>query len=446
MSKKSLVLVLSLVLALTVGLGGTLAYLTDRDAEANVFTVGNVDIELEEDFEQGAALIPGVKIEKVPTIVNEGNNDAWVWMTWSIPAGLDQLIQGTEDGSNENPVHWNPTGATADGYVNDTYVQNAIADGLLPEGITAQEIIDNKMTWNVFNSLGEGLNCYEEEINGEDYNTYVLLYNKALTPGEETLPSVYQLFLDQRVDVDPEGNMYFVEKGEVTALDWNINEDGAPIIYVAAYAIQKEGFATVEEAYKAYGDQWGDNGKAKYGTITVAEPASGATRPAGYVPAPTEGVIDNMIITDGSDDKTNLRALYTGEGGSANYLTEDLTIKNSYFDGTYAMNLYAVKDTGVELTVDGTTLAGWTSYTGFETATFTDCTFKANTNPEIYNVIRPYCESVFEGCEFSGTELWLDQLAGAKITLKDCTYNGKAITDASVFTVPQGDASSIVIE
>ncbi|MBQ6949942.1 MAG: hypothetical protein IJN44_00410, partial [Clostridia bacterium] len=315
MSKKSLVLVLSLVLALTVGLGGTLAYLTDRDAEANVFTVGNVDIELEEDFEQGAALIPGVKIEKVPTIVNEGNNDAWVWMTWSIPAGLDQLIQGTEDGSNENPVHWNPTGATADGYVNDTYVQNAIADGLLPEGITAQEIIDNKMTWNVFNSLGEGLNCYEEEINGEDYNTYVLLYNKALTPGEETLPSVYQLFLDQRVDVDPEGNMYFVEKGEVTALDWNINEDGAPIIYVAAYAIQKEGFATVEEAYKAYGDQWGDNGKAKYGTITVAEPASGATRPAGYVPAPTEGVIDNMIITDGSDDKTNLRALYTGEGG-----------------------------------------------------------------------------------------------------------------------------------
>ncbi len=446
MSKKSLILVVSLVLALTVGLGGTLAFLTDRDAETNVFTVGNVDIELEEDFEQGAALIPGVEIEKVPTIVNEGNNDAWVWMTWSIPAGLDQLIQGTEQGSNENPIHWNPLGATAEGYVTEARVQAAIEKGLLPEDITAEKILAENMTWNVFNSINVGENCYEEEINGELFNTYVLLYNKALTPGEETLPSVTKLFLDERVDIDPDGNMFFIENGNATDLKWNVNTNGAPVIHVAAYAIQKEGFETVNEAYAAYGNQWGDNGKAKYGTITVAEPASGATRPAGYVPAPTEGVIDNMIITDGSDDKTNLRALYNGEGGSANYLTEDLTIKNSYFDGTYAMNLYAVKDTGVELTVDGTTLAGWTSYTGFETATFTDCTFKANTNPEIYNVIRPYCETVFEGCEFSGTELWLDQLAGAKITLKDCTYNGKAITDASVFTVPQGDASSIVIE
>ena len=44
MKKSTLLMVLSLVLALTVGLGTTLAYLTDTDADVNVMTLGNVDI------------------------------------------------------------------------------------------------------------------------------------------------------------------------------------------------------------------------------------------------------------------------------------------------------------------------------------------------------------------------------------------------------------------
>lgn len=264
MSKKTIALILCMVMALTMGLGGTLAYLTDRDAETNVFTIGNVDIELEEDFEQGAELIPGVDIEKKPVITNTGSTDAWVWLTFSLPAEMDQLIQGTEDGSSENVIHWNPLGATADGYVTEERVKNAIAAGHLPEGITAEEILASNMTWNVFNSIATGENCYAEEINGKNYNTYVLLYNKALEPGETTLPSIYKVFLDSRVDIDPDGNMAFVKNGEVTKLDWNINDDGAPIIYAAAYAVQKEGFETVQDAYAAYSEQWGENGGVEY--------------------------------------------------------------------------------------------------------------------------------------------------------------------------------------
>lgn len=439
MSKKSLILVVSLVLALTMGLGGTLAFFTDRDSETNIFTVGNVDIDLNEDFEQGAELVPGKDIEKKPVITNVGNNDAYVWMTAAVPAGLED----PDGNASKNLLHWNWLGGTDEAYMNgktqadiDAYIEK----GYLPEGTTLEQIQAGDY-WKLDGTTPVGT----QKIDGVDYNIYLFRYATPLKPGETTLPSFHKVYMDPHVDIDPEGNLAWVENGVATDMGYNLNTMGNPKIYIAAYGIQSEGFADVDEAYEAYGIQWGENGGVEYNLEKVVEPETNV-RPAGYVPAPTEGVIDNMIITDGSDDKTNLRALYNGEGGSANYLTEDLTIKNSYFDGTYAMNLYAVKDTGVELTVDGTTLAGWTSYTGFEKATFVDCTFKANTNPEIYNVIRPYSESVFEGCEFSGTELWLDQLAGAKITLKDCTYNGKAITDASVFAVPYGDASSIVIE
>ena len=85
------ILAWALVVSLTAGvaIGGTLAYLTDRDSEANVFTVGDVNIDLNEDFDQGATLIPGKDIVKKPTIKNIGPNDAWVWYTYAIPQALD---------------------------------------------------------------------------------------------------------------------------------------------------------------------------------------------------------------------------------------------------------------------------------------------------------------------------------------------------------------------
>lgn len=271
------ILVMALLISVAMATTGTLAYLTDRDSEANVFTFGNVSIDLNEAFGQGATLVPGVNIEKKPVITNTGKNDAWVWMTFSIPSALDNLVQGTEQGSNENIIHWNPLGATTEGYVSETRVNNAIAEGHLPEGTTAAAILAANSTWNVFNSLGDGKNVYTEEIDGVAYNTYVLLYNKALTPGETTLPSIFKVFMDAQIDIDPNGDLYRVVKGNATPVDWNINTDGNPIIYVSAYAIQKDNFDTVEEAYAAYGKQWGDNG-TEYGKpaviVTTADEAA----------------------------------------------------------------------------------------------------------------------------------------------------------------------------
>lgn len=262
MLKKIIAIALVIVLTTAIAVGVTVAYLTDRDSEANVFSVGNVSIDLKEDFQQGTTLIPGVNIEKKPTITNTGLNEAWVWLEFAIPSALDNAVNGTDQGSDLNTIHWNPKGATTENYVTAERVENAIAEGFF-EGfdtaiLTADYINSNKMHWNVFNSLGEGKNFYQTKINDIDYNVYVLLYNKALAPKETTLPNIYNVYMDARVDIDPNGDWYRIVNGNATKIDWNSNTNGSPVIYVSAYAVQKEGFESVNAAYAAYQNQWGD--------------------------------------------------------------------------------------------------------------------------------------------------------------------------------------------
>lgn len=301
--KKSLAFVLVLVLCIGLTVGATVAYLTDRDSAANIFTVGDVSIELSEKFEQGAKLIPGVDIEKIPVITNTGKNDAWVWLELAIPSALDNWNPNGEEGSNNNVIHWNPLGATTAGegysYVTEERVNKAIADGHL-SGVTYEEIVEYNMTWDVFNALVNGGNAYTTTIKvgnrNVPYNVYVIPYNKALEPGETTLPTLYNVFLDATVDIDPEGNWYKVVDGTATSLNWNVKTNGYPVIYVSAYAIQKESFNNVGEAYAAYQNQWAENGK-EWGTAarvvgTAGELGTAVTSLGGEI------VLADNIATD----------------------------------------------------------------------------------------------------------------------------------------------------
>lgn len=71
-----------------VSVGGVSAYLTDYDKVSNEFTVGKVDIKLDEDDfdpEDQKKIEPGKVISKDPTIKNTGINDAFVYMEVAIP-------------------------------------------------------------------------------------------------------------------------------------------------------------------------------------------------------------------------------------------------------------------------------------------------------------------------------------------------------------------------
>ena len=104
MNKKKLITTLgALSLAATITIGGTVAYLTDQDAADNKFTVGKVEVELEEpswEEEEHQDLQAGESVEKDPHITNTGVNDAYVYLEVQVP--METVITAAEDGTREN--------------------------------------------------------------------------------------------------------------------------------------------------------------------------------------------------------------------------------------------------------------------------------------------------------------------------------------------------------
>ena len=90
---KPVALLLAIALLVGTAVGGTLAWLTDKTNEVkNVFTVGNIDIELNEtkdDFK----MIPGYTIEKDPKVtVKAGSEKCYVFVDVDESASLNDYI------------------------------------------------------------------------------------------------------------------------------------------------------------------------------------------------------------------------------------------------------------------------------------------------------------------------------------------------------------------
>ena len=239
--RKILMLALSVCMVAILAVGGTLAYFTDTDEATNVFTVGHVDITLEEDFgdndpETNEKLFPGkqnaVKKE-VKITLGEDSEDSYVWYTYKIPAVLDSTDGST--GTN-NIVHVNAYGYTWDTYRNESKYW--------PAGVTAA--LPLEQTWDHTRFSPEGL-IGTETIDGIEYNVYLSLYHGKLTAGDETSVGMCQVYMDAGVNTNKDGQ-YVDKNGKV--IDYNF-ADGIDII-VTAYGIQADGFADVYAAYDAY--------------------------------------------------------------------------------------------------------------------------------------------------------------------------------------------------
>lgn len=180
MKKKILALALVVVLAVTAVTGATLAYFTDKDAETNVFTTGNVAIDLLEDFDQNSKLLPGIDVEKAVRVQNTGTEDAFVRVHIAIPSMLDS---GSEDlpefAAYNNTLHFNFSG---DSVAASQWNWNAAADGAHYPG--------NGGKWNM----------YQQKVDGVLYNVYVVTYMSALAHGEITGTDVIEkVYLDTKV-------------------------------------------------------------------------------------------------------------------------------------------------------------------------------------------------------------------------------------------------------
>lgn len=235
--RKILMLAMSLCMVAILAVGGTLAYFQDTDSATNVFTVGNVDIKLDEVFVPNSKLFPGVDVEKDVKVTNIGSEEAYVRVHIAIPAILDS---GDEDkpefAAYNNTLHWN---FTKDSIAEGQWSWNKTVDGANYPG--------NGGAWNE----------YQTEIHGIKYNVYVATYETALTKDQQTkTESLTKVYLDAKVT-----NEMVSEITKTLGADWKI--------YVVAEGAQAAGFGDAYEALNtAFGTPsstatpWNNYGKA----------------------------------------------------------------------------------------------------------------------------------------------------------------------------------------
>lgn len=205
-----------------------------------------------------------------------------------------------------------------------------------------------------------------------------------------------------------------LKNGDTVVLTNDIQTEAATTApYGNKYAFKMDGGVLDGKGKELYMECYGDD----YGVMTSG------------------GTIKNITIKEGC------RAIMIM------YATEDIILDNVKIGGDgvlYPINTgeYA-KVAGVDLIVTNSTLAGWTSYAGIESASFTNVKFEQGTyyNNIYGRVFKPYVNTTMTDCSFvEHMNLDLSGLVqGQKITFVNCTVNGKAVT-ADVLTIRTTDA------
>lgn len=254
MKKKITTIFLCAALFAIVAVGASLAYFTDTDNKTNTFTVGNVDIQLNEqqrgengleDFEQNKKLLPivgsaqGEKdeyglptaenyVDKIVTVKNTGSEAAYVRAYFAIPSALDDGYDTFNAGMNV--LHFNFGAVMKDGATTST-------DG--EQWIWKQ---DNDK-WNYF----------ETTINDIAYNVYFADYSTTLAAGATTEQFVQGVYLDKSFDFA--NGKYYAFNEELTLDDgWSWNNVTCPVF---AVAVQAAGFDSAKDAInEAFGTQY----------------------------------------------------------------------------------------------------------------------------------------------------------------------------------------------
>ena len=269
--KKKTILVAAIAVMLVAALvvGGTLAYFTDTKAKDNVFTVGNVSIQLIEstyhregndnsgdksipdptqtasgmkyvtdghkaftdaeikaDAEKyadyigtkGVGMVPGRGVAKCPYVINTGDNAAYIRIRVMVPSAANNDFVAVPDG----------------GVITNQWCTTSMLSG---------EFIDGKGGgWNYAPYIDKA--AYTDE-NGVKYDVYTFVRNEPLAAGAMTEWNVWNF-----IGIDKTANTADIQK----AIDAGaIAKDGTLHVLVQADAIQAEGFANATAAFAAFG-------------------------------------------------------------------------------------------------------------------------------------------------------------------------------------------------
>lgn len=239
MKKKILSVCLVAVIAIMAIAGATLAYLTDTDKADNVFTIGNVQIELVEQqrndegtgleaFEPKKVLLPIVEsaqgeketvdgvaglptsknyVDKIITVKNTGASDAYMRVYIAIPVVLDNVGD-----ASQNILHFN-------------WTKESRVEG----------------EWGSEEAVAQNV-----DVNGVNCNIYQRTYTSVVVKDNATkTPAYIGFYLDKKVDNRMEnGKIIYTING--TDIDYDFSK--GVTIPVFAVAVQADGFDSADQA------------------------------------------------------------------------------------------------------------------------------------------------------------------------------------------------------
>lgn len=443
MKNRKLILIVSFVLAMTMSLGGTLAYLTDTDADVNTMVLGNVKITQNEQqrveignaaaglesFEDGQMMLPGVYdlvdaegnkianpareevdvngykitygggmrtfpnyMDKIVTVTNNGNSSAYVRTLIAVPAAPNE--DDADNNVSENWLHYNAVSDTDTVPANGWYYGKSVEAGEYPENYEDHYIVPNV------------------EIDGAIYDVTVVTNVVPVKPGETTGPNLVGLYLDNNVDYK-DGKYYAKDSktGELVKV-WNKSELK---VLVLSQAVQADGF---ENAFAAFKNSFGDVDK------TVAE-----TWFNGELSIETPGIVwpnNNPPEIGGviAENKADLQAEVKAQVAAGN---TDIVINanGKEIDAHYCITTAMVPE-DTTLTIKGANFTG----SGYGnavngTVVFEDCTFNNVAGAYSIHFDSGKGHVVFNDCTLEG---WCSFGSAIKsVTMNNCTLKGNGI-------------------
>lgn len=150
-----------------------------------------------------------------------------------------------------------------------------------------------------------------------------------------------------------------------------------------------------------------------------------------------------ITVMGGTVQNISVSGAYRGIGDSSSFrVTNDVRLNSVYVDSqTYTLN-FGYGNGTANLYVENSILKGWTSYTKFGEAIFTNCTFGWDTQGQNGN-LRPYINTTLIGCHFEGLEAedgtvtpfgirFKQGSDGIQLVLEDCYVGDTLITEENV--------------
>ena len=260
-------------LVISVAVGSTVAYLTDAETATNTFTVGNVQIDLEEpgypgnDSDEVKNIIPNQEIVKDPQIENTGNNDALAFLRVEVP---QEMFTDGDDGTGEQKKQdlfrlkgvsdqWEllrtETVTREDGKAKTSYVygykktlgKGATTDKLFQK-VQMKNAVESDLSGNV-----EDIVVTACAIQSTEVSDISLTPAEDGTLGKDTLDQVYTVFLNQSGENTPrpadEGNRS--QTGKIGTITYEL-DGGSLTGALSGYGTADYGYTPPTPTKKGY--------------------------------------------------------------------------------------------------------------------------------------------------------------------------------------------------